>query len=255
MADGEEPIIWMRPEVSGRGKAPAHSRDQIARTAAAIADAEGIEAVSMRRVAAEVGAGTMTLYRYVRNKDELYALMVDAVVAGTEDGEPFPGDWREALHELGTSVRLLVLAHPWFPSLQASIPAPSPNMARGMEAMLATVDGLGLTIDEMLEVVTTIMTFAMGSAQDELAEARAIFRSGLDRQQWMARQGPYIRRLIETGDHPYLRRIVVDATVPHRDPATVFERALDRIIAGIAATVEGAAADRSGDRPASRSGE
>ncbi|MGH3425056.1 MAG: TetR/AcrR family transcriptional regulator [Nocardioidaceae bacterium] len=241
MTAGEEPIIWMRPEMSGRGKAPTHSRDQIARTAAAIADAEGLEAVSMRRVAAEIGAGTMTLYRYVRNKDELYALMVDAVVERADDGEPFPADWREALHELGVSVRRLVLAHPWFPSLQASIPSPSPNMARGMESMLATVDGLGLTIDEMLEVVTTIMTFAMGSAQDELVEARAIFRSGLDRQQWMARQGPYIRRLIESGDYPYLCRLVLEATVPHEDPAAVFERALDRIIAGVAATVEGAA--------------
>ncbi|MGH3095348.1 MAG: TetR/AcrR family transcriptional regulator [Streptosporangiales bacterium] len=238
MTDAEEPTIWMRPEVSGHGKAPAHSRDQIAAAAVAIADAEGIEAVSMRRVAREVDAGTMSLYRYLRNKDELYALMVDAILGPDENPRRMRSDWQDMLRDVGRSIRQLVLQHPWFPALQAGMPAPSPKMFRGMEGMLAAVDGIGLTIDEMLEIVFTVMTFAMGSAQDELAEARAIFRSGLDRQQWQRRQGPYLRSLIESGEYPYLRRMVVDAALPHEDPDTLFERALNRIITGIAATAK-----------------
>lgn len=238
MTEPEEPIIWMRPEASGHGKAPTHSRDQIAKAAIAIADTEGIEAVSMRRVAREIGAGTMSLYRYVRNKDELYALMVDGILGPDENPGRMRSDWQGMLRDVGHSIRQLVLQHPWFPALQAGMPAPSPKMFRGMEGMLAAVDGIGLTIDEMLEVVVTVMTFAMGSAQDELAEARAIFRSGLDRSQWQRRQGPYLTSLIESGDYPYLRRIVVDATIPHEDPDTLFERSLDRIITGIAATAK-----------------
>lgn len=243
MTEPEEPFIWMRPEVSGHGKAPAYSRDQIAKAAIAIADAEGIEAVSMRRVAREIGAGTMTLYRYVRGKDELYALMVDGIL-GTDEPRETGTDWQGMLRAYGRAVRQVVFDHPWFPALQAGLRAPSPKMFRGMETLLATLDRSGLQIDEMLEVVMTVMAFAMGAAQDELAEARAIFRSGLDRSQWQRRQGPYLMSLIESGEYPYLRRIVVDASVPHKDPDEVFERSLDRIIAGIAATVEpGAQAD------------
>lgn len=235
MVNAQEPIIWMRPEVSGRGRTPTHSRDQIAKAAVAVADAEGIEAVSMRRIAREVGAGTMTLYRYVRNKDELYALMVDAVL-GPDEPRGTRAEWQRMLRDFGCAVRQLVFDHPWWPALQAGVPAPSPKMVRGMESIFAALDGSGLQIDEMLEAMTIVMSFAMGTAQDELAEARAIFRSGLDRSQWQRRQGPYLMSMIESGEYPYLRRIVVDATTPHKDPDQVFERSLDRIIAGIAAT-------------------
>src|SRR6185436_15098966 len=88
--------IWERPEPGARR--PRYTREQIARTALAIADAEGFEAVSMRRVASELGAGTMTLYHYVRNKDELIELMDDAMMSEliVPDDE-MPSDWREAL--------------------------------------------------------------------------------------------------------------------------------------------------------------
>lgn len=233
----------MRPEVTGRGRAPAYSREQIAQAAVTVADAEGIDAVTMRRVASEIGAGTMSLYRYVRGKDELYALMVDFVCAPDEQPHPHR-DWVELLAGHGRSVRALVLAHPWFPTLQAAIPAPTPNMLRGMEDLMAGLDEPGRGIDELLELVTTVSTFAMGFAQNELAEARAVLHSGLDRRQRMRQQAGYLQSLMDTGNYPYLRRIVVDAVSPHRDPQANFERALDRIITGVALTVRSAERDR-----------
>ncbi|MGH3439160.1 MAG: TetR/AcrR family transcriptional regulator [Sciscionella sp.] len=236
--EDSEPIIWMRPEVTGRGKAPAYSREQIAKAAVTIADAEGIDAVSMRKVASAIGAGTMSLYRYVHNKDELYALMVDAVSG--EDAADAGGDtdWRHGLHDIGRGTRRAVLRHPWLMTAAAAAPAMGPNTLRGMEQMMSVVDGLGLDIDEMFEIVTTVMTFATGFAQNELAQARAMLRSGMDKQQYQFRGAAYIRSLIGSGDYPYLRQIVVDAAIPHLDDDAVFERALGRIITGIAAGID-----------------
>lgn len=232
-----EPIIWMRPEHPGKGPAPKHSRDEIATAAVAIADAEGVDAVSMRKVAARIGAGTMSLYRYVHNKDELYALMVEHVMVDT--GGQAPGaDWAAQLRRLAWGIRALVLEHPWYPTVAAGISAAGPKMIRGLEYAMASVDGLGIDIDEMLEIVTMAMTFATGMAQDEIAERQAILRSGLDKTTWQYRDADYIRALIASGDHPYLRRIVVDARIPHEDADSRFARALDRLIAGIAATIE-----------------
>src|SRR6266536_2361094 len=165
MADKDvEPIIWVRPEVTGRGRRPTYTRSQIARAAIDIADAEGIEAVSMRRVAAAIGAGTMTLYRYVRNKDELYALMADEVAPGPPAGAP-PADWRTALRGMAFDIRRVVRRHPWYPELSAGVGMPGPNGIRGLEYALAGIDGLGLRIDEMGQVVYSVMLFAIAATQ------------------------------------------------------------------------------------------
>jgi AcrR family transcriptional regulator len=237
VAEESEPIIWMRPEITGHGKAPAYSREQIAKSAVAIADAEGIEAVSMRRVAREIGAGTMSLYRYVRTKDELYALMVDWVCAPSELPSTPSTDRLELLRDYGRGVRALVIAHPWYPGLQAGLGAPTPNMIRGMEVILPDLDRPEQRIDELVETVTTVMIFSTGFAQNELAEARASMASGLDTHERMRRYGHYVCSLVESGEFPYLRKIVVDTASPHEeDPEAAFERALDRLVAGIEAT-------------------
>ncbi|RZS44434.1 TetR family transcriptional regulator [Herbihabitans rhizosphaerae] len=228
-------IIWARPERPARGKAPAYSRDQIAAAAVRIADADGLEAVTMRRVAAEIGAGAMSLYRYVRNKDELHMLMADVVLPDTL-GEP-PADWREALREYARGVRRIVHAHPWFPVVSAEVQVPGPNMMRGLEWLMSTVDGLGLDIDGMMEVAFTVQILAIGFAQNEIAEARALARSGLTREQWQAQQGPYVEAVINSGEFPYFTRIVHDARIPHEVEGEVFDRALDRVLNGIAATL------------------
>lgn len=233
----EEPIIWARPEYQGRGPAPKHSRAEIAAAAVRIADAEGIEAVSMRKVAAAIGAGTMSLYRYVHNKDELYVLMVDSILDFGDREWERPGRWRDALREMAWGTRGLVLAHPWYPALAAGVQTPGPNLVRSLEFAMSVLDGLGLDIDEMLEIVTMVLTFATGVAQDQLAERRALLRSGLDKTAWQSRSAPYMRSLMEDGRHPYLRRIMMDAKIPHEDDESRFARAVDRLIAGIAATI------------------
>src|ERR1700683_3673998 len=121
--DGEiQPVVWMLPDRPGRGPKPTHSREQITAAAIRIADAEGLDAVTMRRVAAEVGSGTMTLYRYVPTKDHLLDLMIDA----TEGEVVFPdapaGDWRAGLRAVAWMQRDRLLRHPWLASLEAGRP-------------------------------------------------------------------------------------------------------------------------------------
>src|SRR5580658_9905519 len=90
------PPIWARPEPAARQ--PRFSREQIAAAALEIADADGFEAVSMRKIAAHLGAGTMSLYRYIATKDDLVALLDDALLAeALVPGGELPHDWQEAL--------------------------------------------------------------------------------------------------------------------------------------------------------------
>ncbi|HWE91765.1 MAG TPA: TetR/AcrR family transcriptional regulator, partial [Pseudonocardiaceae bacterium] len=140
--DDRDTVIWMRPEITGRGRQPAYSRERIAQAAITIADAEGLDAVSMRRVAAEIGAGTMSLYRYVRNKDELHQLMVDFGI----DPEDMPDtmEWSKALREIAVRSRELAHCHPWYPALAAGMAFPGPRALFGFERMMSYLDGLGL---------------------------------------------------------------------------------------------------------------
>src|SRR4029453_10963234 len=106
--------IWMRPEPGSRRL--RYSRQQIAQTALAIADAEGIQAVTMRRLAAELGAGTMTLYHYVRSKDDLVALMEDAIMGELlVPDDQLPTDWRQALTAIAPRTRATFPRHPRAP--------------------------------------------------------------------------------------------------------------------------------------------
>jgi AcrR family transcriptional regulator len=174
----EYEVIWTRPERAGKGPAPSHSRAEITAAAIALADSEGIDAVSMRKVAAKLGAGTGTLYRYLSRKDDLLDLMVDTVEG--EDGGPAPlsGDWRHDLRAFARRARSIIHRHPWVAVLAA-----------------------GLSIDDMLVSVETLQAFVRGYTLGELAEQEAIRRSGLDRDQWMAAHAPYLQKIIADGHH------------------------------------------------------
>src|SRR6476469_7755923 len=132
MASGEDgTLIWTRPEPGTRR--PKFTRDQLAAAALAIADAEGFTAVSMRRIAADLGAGTMTLYHYVRTKDELVALMDDAIMAEVliPPGE-LPAHWHGALTAIATRTWDVLMRHPWAPHHLQNAPA-GPNAMRHFE--------------------------------------------------------------------------------------------------------------------------
>ncbi|HEY1829132.1 MAG TPA: TetR/AcrR family transcriptional regulator [Acidimicrobiales bacterium] len=228
-------VIWDRPERAARGPVPSLSREEITRAAVALADTQGIDAVSMRALAVELGVGATSLYRYVARKDELIDLMVDAVMGDDLQFE-IRGDWRQVLRSFARGMRAMTLRHPWVAVHGAGRRSLGPNTARRYEQVLGAIDGLGLEIDEMLVMVETLDAFIRGRALDELSEEESARRSGLDREQWMQVQFPYVESLIRSGHYPLLTRVVLDARSPH-DPDRLehgFDVGLERVLDGLA---------------------
>jgi hypothetical protein len=163
--------------------------------------------------------------------------MVDAVVG--EDPPPAgpSGDWRADLRGIAYATRALILRHPWAAMLLAGRPTLGPNTLRAIEYAVSAVDGLGLTIDEMMVIVDTLLAFVRGYVMTELAEQEAARRSGLDWDAWMASRAAYARTIIESGRYPRLSRVWLEARGPHEPNRGErgFARGLERLLDGFAA--------------------
>jgi AcrR family transcriptional regulator len=236
--DAPRPPIWARPEPSSR--APRFSRERIAAAALEIADAEGIEAVSMRNVAARLGAGTMTLYNYVETKDELFALMDDALMAEAvvPDGE-LPADWREATATIARRTWAVLTRHPWAITLRQG-PALGPNAMYHFEQSLAALSGTGLGLAARFDVLATVDAYVFGSAlkaaefrgsaETHRADVEAIIAYGM--QQLGTGRFPHTSALLGGRDPR-----VDDIGGPPTDPAGIaaqFERGLQAVLDGVA---------------------
>lgn len=148
------------------------SQQEIVAAAIAVADAEGPEAISMRRIAREVRAGVMSLYWHVASKEELIGLMLETLEAGFQVPDP-TGNWRADLQELAHRQRAGMLRHPWVMEFVASRPPSGPNDARNLEAMLGTVAGLGLDARMTMDILMTVVTYVMGAVLREVQEMRS----------------------------------------------------------------------------------
>jgi AcrR family transcriptional regulator len=228
----EEPaLVWAKERRSPRRQAP--SVEQIVRTAITIADAEGLPALSMRRVAADLGSGTASLYRYIASRDDLLDLMIDEV-KGAEDTE-LTGDWRADLASVAHQVRATLLRHPWLSGEIPGRPALGTNSLRRHEAALAAAAPLTGDITFVAGAVDAVLAYVFGTVTQELAELQAQRRSGLTKEQWQASVGPYIREVIESGEYPQFSRRVIEGT--DRSAEEVFEFGLGCVLDGIAARV------------------
>ncbi|MGK3204037.1 TetR/AcrR family transcriptional regulator [Amycolatopsis sp. MEPSY49] len=228
MAD-EPALVWAKERRSPRRQAP--SVEQIVRTAIAIADAEGLPALSMRRVAADLGSGTASLYRYVASRDELLDLMIDEV-KGAEHTE-LTGDWRADLASVAHQVRATLLRHPWLSGEIPGRPALGTNSLRRHEAALAAAAPLTGDITFAAGAVDVVLAYVFGTVTQELAELQAQRRSGLTKEQWQASVGPYIREVIESGEYPQFARRVIEGE--ERTAEEVFAFGLAVVLDGIAA--------------------
>jgi AcrR family transcriptional regulator len=229
--------LWTRPEPASRR--PRFTRDEIAAAAMRIADDEGFDALSMRRLAVELGAGTMTLYHYVRTKDELLALVADAVMAEVvlPDEQPVPTAWDEAMRVIATRTRAALRRHPWVLDIIEDPPL-GPNRVRHFDQSLQAVASLPLDLAGRLDVVSAVDEYVFGYTlmeRNDLASGGAPDPEMLD----------YVAGLLETDDYPQLRALVeargleqiwTDIETTLRDPDR-FERNLDRLLDGVAASV------------------
>jgi len=235
----------MRPEPGARR--PRFSREQIAAAALAIADAEGFDAVSIRRIAAALGAGTMSLYRYISAKSDLVALMDDAIMGESliPDGE-LPADWREALAMIARYTRAALLRHPWaVKALQgggaaAQDGAFGPNGIRHFEQSLAAVAGAPLDTAGKLDLITLIDDYVFGHV---LRAGEQQARSAGDDRGHAAQIAEYIQRQIATGRFPHLEKLTHDPAAQTLGDASRLDERFER---GLRALLDGAAADAAG---------
>lgn len=227
----------MRPERAARGPKPAHSREEIAHVCVHVADADGLDAVSMRRVATELGTGTTSLYRYVASKEDLFDLMVDFVLGSAPLPDPV-GYWLADLRALAAWQRSRLLRHPWMTELSGR-PAVGPHGLAVEERGLRALDGWGLSIDEMVILVEALQAYVHGHAVRELSDRAATRRSGQDLEAWMDAHSAYARTVIEAGRFPLVVRAWLDAEEPHAvDRADrSFEHGLDRLLAGFGLSI------------------
>ena len=226
--------LWERPEPASRPAPAPLSRDAIVHAAIAIADAEGLASVSLRRVAAALDAGPMRLYGYMSTKEALLELMVDAVYGEMPLTGLALGDWRASLRSIALVTRQAAIRHPWFVDLLGGRPHQGPNALAYLEASLAVCDASGFgDIDAVMQAVRTLNAYVIGAVRSEASERRAERESGLTKPEWQAATAAYIYRMIASGRFPTIAKVVQDATHPPAD--VVFDRGLDSVLEGIAA--------------------
>ncbi|MFJ9930769.1 MULTISPECIES: TetR/AcrR family transcriptional regulator C-terminal domain-containing protein [Streptomyces] len=221
-------VIWARPERTGRGPKPAYTRDDIAAAAVRIADARGLDAVSMRHVAAELGCGTMSLYNYVPRKEDLYELMADAAAAEHVLWEPC-GDWRADLMRVARQTRALMHRHPWLPRLMSPVYGFSPHTLRYLEHCLACLEPLAASYGTKLELIAMVNGVVTTYVRNELDSAQRVRALPWSEEEETAVRGAYLARQVASGAYPRMAAAFAEASGPV-DLEAVFERALARIL-------------------------
>ena len=223
-------LIWLRPERSAHGPAPAHSRAAIAAAAIALADAEGLAGVSMRKIAAALGAGTMSLYNYVPKKEQLTSLMLDAVTGEWRLPDTPSGDQRADLAEYARQGLLAMRRHPWVPGLVLTHPSIGPNSLRCFEYFLAVMAQSDQPADAKMELFAMLNSSICTFAQWE-ANQRA--QGGIE--QWSAEIVTYLAIAAASGEYPHLAAMFAGSPgqASDVDPDSIFTRSMDRVISVI----------------------
>ncbi|MFB7105433.1 TetR/AcrR family transcriptional regulator C-terminal domain-containing protein [Streptomyces hydrogenans] len=206
---------------------------RIVRAAVLVADAEGLAAVSMRRVAAELGVATMSLYRHVTDKDDLLVRMMDAAIAERPlPTEPPPG-WREALEVAARQLWGLFRIHPWLaPALSLTRPQLITSALAYSEWVLEALHARGLDDQTAFTAHLTLLNYIRGLAQNLETEREAEAQSGLDSEEWMDTQESAFQSTLDGGRYPGLARLAKSGY--DLDLDGLFEFGLQRLLDGLA---------------------
>lgn len=229
------PSIWERMASSPPVHRPVLTHALIAEAALRIADAEGIAAVSMRRLATELGVSSMTCYRYVSGKDDVIELMLDTVRRGMLLDDT-SGDWRTVLRASALRFRAVILKHPWVPDLPGRILfAPTPAFLAVTEQNLAALNGLGLEVGQRADIVGAVTAYTRASTHDEITRARLRAPEGWTSQR-DAKDANTAKLdwLLKAGAYPLYQRSIHKGA-PRQDDQARFEFGLDCLLDGIAA--------------------
>lgn len=208
------PLLWRHhatsPDRPAAGRRPKLTVDAVVGTAIAIADADGLAAVSMNRVATALGVGTMTLYTYAPSKGELLDLMVDALLVAKElpaPGEPRPASWRQQIELYAKATLAQYHQHPWLGQISTVRPPIGPGMLADSEYVLSTLADLHLTARETTAAAEAITTFVTATAATESEAADLERRTGQTNDAWWGDRDRLWRDYFDPERHPTMNAI------------------------------------------------
>ncbi|WP_369146125.1 TetR/AcrR family transcriptional regulator [Streptomyces sp. R44] len=229
--------LWERLDRPAAAPRASLTPGRIAEVAIGIADREGFAAVTMRKVAAELGVAPMAAYRHVDGKDELWALMVDRVASELEPPEAGEG-WRDTLRDHAHRTRDGMLRHPWLAQLPTPLFALTPNRMAAAERQLASLDGLGLDVDSMMAAFRAVGAYVHGAVQAEVAVALYMKEQGWANADETRRGlAPQMTYLLGTGRYPTYRTYALGAARKD-DAGWLFETGLECVLDGVAGLIE-----------------
>lgn len=239
-------LLWGRRERGKRGPRPGLSPDAIVGAAMAVADAEGLEAVSMARVAKELGFTTMSLYRHVSGKDELLQLMFNASAQGAETLVLTGSGWRERLRDWALAQREALDRHPWLTQMPMASPPLAPNSAHFVERAMEAMDETGLTDTDKLRMIGLLTSYTLADARMayDAKRAMAAATAAAQAEEDQAAVMPWtydalLRELVDEETYPRLYRLAWSedpASAPDEHEEFVF--GIDRILDGIQAYID-----------------
>ena len=237
-------LLWGRRERGKRGPRAGLSADAIVEAAVRIADAGGLEAVSMARVAHELGFTTMSLYRHVENKEVLLQLMWNASAFGAEHLVIEGDSWRSRLRTWAIIQRDVIDRHPWITQMPMAAPPAAPNSLHFVERGLETLDGTGLADADKLRIIGLLSSYTLSEARMAADAARAAAEAAAQAAAGDGPPGPpagyetVLRELVDEKTYPRLYRI---AWGPGAGPVSEREEFLfgiDRILDGVQALID-----------------
>lgn len=235
-------LLWRdgTPPTNRRGPRPGLSIDAVVGAATRLTDVEGLQSLTMRRVAGELSVSPMTLYTYVPGKAELLDLMVDAAYGRMQRADTHGQAWRARLTVIAEENRTLYATHRWVAEVSTLRPPLGPGLIAKYDHELAALDGLGLTDLEMDAALTYLLGFVRSWARDS-ADVLAQRNQAPDDRQWWEANAPLLQRVLDPTAYPLATRVGTTAGEAHGaayNPAHSYEFGLARILDGLAVLIE-----------------
>lgn len=233
-------LLWRVGRPARRGPRPGLSVGVVVESATALADREGLGAITMRRLAGDLGVAAMTLYTYVPGKAELLDLMLDAAYGVMPRADTTGQSWRSRLTAVAGENRALFRDHPWAAEVSAVRPPLGPGLIAKYEHELKALEGLGLDDVTMDAALTHLLGFVQACARAE-ADVAAL-RTDVDDQRWWEANAPLLERVLDPGRYPLASRVGSAAGAAHGaaySPEHTWNFGLARVLDGLAALIEG----------------
>lgn len=226
-------LLW---EPSDRPGRTGVTKQAVVDAAVAIADAEGLGALTMRRVAERIGVGAMTLYTHVPGKPELVELMLDAVAGEVYADGVLPGgqgDWRDGARFIAERNWRHHLRHPWTVEVVPGRPVLGPGVSAKYDAELAPFDGIGLSDLEMDQLLCGVLALVEATARQQVGLDRV--RAGNGDLDWWTTVSPVLARSMTGSRFPLAERVgaATGEAVEAGDPQATLRLSLDLLLDGV----------------------